>query len=173
MKKLAIVTTALSVLPAYGWADGGHFPPPHPPPVAVQPFRSPVVVPRFAQPMVPSVPFVPFIQQPVVVPPPVYVVPPAPVYAPPPVAWAPPPIVISPQLPVIQPDEITRKVQWSLNQLMGTNLNIDGIMGPDTASTLISFQMVNGLVPDGIAGTYTLLALDAQLRAANIPLPRY
>jgi len=56
------------------------------------------------------------------------------------------------------PDYI-RWVQRSLNSLLGLNLKVDGIMGPQTRSAIRSFQQKQGLVADGVVGANTEAAL--------------
>src|SRR5262245_17943490 len=48
--------------------------------------------------------------------------------------------------------EYVRCVQSSLNQLLGTRLAVDGIIGPQTQSAIRSFQQQQRLVADGIVG---------------------
>jgi len=63
-----------------------------------------------------------------------------------------------------------RWVQSALNNIIGLNLNVDGIMGPQTSSAIRGFQQKNGLVVDGVAGPKTESALRAAL--GNSPIPR-
>jgi outer membrane protein OmpA-like peptidoglycan-associated protein len=58
-----------------------------------------------------------------------------------------------------------RWVQSSLNQILGTRLRVDGIMGDQTHSAIRSFQELQGLVADGIVGPQT----QAELIAAGAP----
>lgn len=53
-----------------------------------------------------------------------------------------------------------KKLQLLLN-LFGHNLSVDGVFGPATRAAIVSFQSVNGLVPDGIVGPKTLAKLKA------------
>ena len=46
-------------------------------------------------------------------------------------------------------------VQHSLNQIMGTNLFVDGIIGPATKQVTQEFQESIGLSPDGFVGPQT------------------
>ncbi len=48
-----------------------------------------------------------------------------------------------------------RWVQQSLNQILGTRLAIDGVIGSQTRSAIRSFQTRHGLVVDGIVGPLT------------------
>lgn len=54
-------------------------------------------------------------------------------------------------------------VQSSLNAILGLNLSVDGIMGPQTSRAIRSFQQKNGLVADGVVGSKTEAALRAAL----------
>lgn len=54
-------------------------------------------------------------------------------------------------------------VQASLNRVQGSNLVVDGIMGPKTRAAIITFQKSKGLVADGIVGPKTEAALIAAL----------
>jgi len=57
-------------------------------------------------------------------------------------------------------------VKWyqaALNQLMGINLEIDGIVGRETQDAVINFQQMWGLNIDGIVGPETDYALNAAL----------
>jgi len=56
-------------------------------------------------------------------------------------------------------------VQSALNQIMGPQLKVDGIMGPKTRSVIRSFQQEKGLKVDGIVGSKT----EAALRAEGAP----
>jgi hypothetical protein len=56
-------------------------------------------------------------------------------------------------------------VQSALNQIMGTLLKVDGIMGPKTRGIVRSFQQARGLKVDGIVGPKT----EDVLRAAGAP----
>jgi phosphatidylserine/phosphatidylglycerophosphate/cardiolipin synthase-like enzyme/outer membrane protein OmpA-like peptidoglycan-associated protein len=59
--------------------------------------------------------------------------------------------------------EFVRWAQQSLNTLLGLNLAVDGIMGPQTRSAVRSFQQQRGLTVDGIVGPQTEAALHAAL----------
>ena len=54
-------------------------------------------------------------------------------------------------------------VQRSLNQVMGSGLTVDGIIGPNTRAAIIAFQKSEGLEVDGIAGPITQAALQRRL----------
>jgi peptidoglycan hydrolase-like protein with peptidoglycan-binding domain len=57
-------------------------------------------------------------------------------------------------------------VKWyqaALNQLMGYNLAIDGIIGPETQDAVINFQQMWGLTIDGIVGPETDYYLNTAL----------
>jgi peptidoglycan hydrolase-like protein with peptidoglycan-binding domain len=61
-------------------------------------------------------------------------------------------------------------VQHTLNQVLGTNLPVDGVMGPDTRDAVRQFQQRQGLPVDGILGPQTERALaDARARPAAPP----
>lgn len=60
-----------------------------------------------------------------------------------------------------------RWVQSSLNQIMGLQLTVDGVVGPQTRSALRSFQQRQGLTADGIVGPQT----EQALVAAGAPPP--
>lgn len=62
-----------------------------------------------------------------------------------------------------------RWIQKSLNNIMGFQLKIDGIMGPLTRSAVRSFQQRWGLVVDGIVGINTENALRAAGRQPLVP----
>jgi outer membrane protein OmpA-like peptidoglycan-associated protein len=61
-----------------------------------------------------------------------------------------------------------RWVQQSLNQILGTQLALDGISGPQTRGAIRDFQQRRGLVIDGIVGPQTEAAL---VRAGAPPPP--
>lgn len=58
----------------------------------------------------------------------------------------------------------TTALQTSL-KLLGYEITIDGIYGPQTEGVVRDFQSKNGLEVDGIAGPLTLAAIDAKLNA--------
>jgi peptidoglycan hydrolase-like protein with peptidoglycan-binding domain len=60
-----------------------------------------------------------------------------------------------------------RWIQSSLNQILGTQLVVDGIVGPKTRSAVRSFQQQRGLTVDGIVGPMT----EAAMIAAGAPAP--
>ncbi|CAG0937544.1 hypothetical protein TFLX_06482 [Thermoflexales bacterium] len=60
-----------------------------------------------------------------------------------------------------QSSEYTRWVQSTLNQVLGLQLPIDGVLGIETRSAIRSFQQQQGLPPDGIVGPATEAALTA------------
>lgn len=60
------------------------------------------------------------------------------------------------------PDYI-RWVQDSLNKVLGLQLKVDGIMGPQAKSAIRSFQQRQGLVADGVLGPNTESALRTTL----------
>ena len=62
-----------------------------------------------------------------------------------------------------------RWVQRSLNQIMGLNLAVDGIVGTYTRSAIRSFQQQRGLTVDGIVGPQTEAALKAALAGGGAP----
>lgn len=64
--------------------------------------------------------------------------------------------------------EYIRWVQSSLNKILGLNLAIDGVMGPQTRSAIRSFQQKNGLIADGIIGPKTESTLIAR-GAGSLP----
>lgn len=68
------------------------------------------------------------------------------------------------------PDYI-RWVQDSLNQVLGLQLKVDGIMGPQTRSAIRTFQQQKGLVTDGISGPKTEAALRSSLGISTPPSP--
>ncbi|QBY55928.1 peptidoglycan-binding protein (plasmid) [Cupriavidus oxalaticus] len=55
--------------------------------------------------------------------------------------------------------EYKRWIQQSLNQVLGTQLIVDGILGPQTVGAIRRFQQQRGLVVDGIVGPLTEQAL--------------
>jgi peptidoglycan hydrolase-like protein with peptidoglycan-binding domain len=55
--------------------------------------------------------------------------------------------------------EYRRWVQASLNQLQGSRLTVDGIIGPLTRSAIRTFQQRHGLAVDGVVGPNTEAAL--------------
>ncbi len=55
--------------------------------------------------------------------------------------------------------EDVRWVLRSLNSILGLNLKVDGIMGPQTRSAIRSLQQRQGLVADGVVGPKTEAAL--------------
>lgn len=54
-----------------------------------------------------------------------------------------------------------RRVQQSLNKVMGLNLKVDGIMGPETRNAVRTFQERRGLPITGLVGPDTERALIA------------
>lgn len=58
-----------------------------------------------------------------------------------------------------EPSGFTRWVQSVLNQVMGTRLPLDGLLGPATRSALRAFQERQGLDPTGVMGPATEAAL--------------
>ena len=54
-----------------------------------------------------------------------------------------------------------RWVQRSLNQILGSQLAVDGIMGPKTRGAVRTFQAQRGLAVDGVVGPKTEAALVA------------
>jgi peptidoglycan hydrolase-like protein with peptidoglycan-binding domain len=46
-------------------------------------------------------------------------------------------------------------LQRSLNTLIGADLTVDGIYGPNTKDAVRRFQKANGLQVDGVAGPIT------------------
>lgn len=70
-----------------------------------------------------------------------------------------------------QPDRrspaYARWIQQSLNQILGTRLAVDGIIGPQTRSATRSFQSQRGLTADGIVGPIT----ERAMLAAGAPSP--
>jgi peptidoglycan hydrolase-like protein with peptidoglycan-binding domain len=65
-----------------------------------------------------------------------------------------------------------RWVQQSLNQILGTRLAVDGVLGPLTRSAVRSFQQRYGLAVDGIVGPITEAALQAALGGASPQPPQ-
>ena len=66
----------------------------------------------------------------------------------------------TPKRPVIRippsgTKDYNKWVQHSLNQIMSTNLYIDGIIGPATKQVMQEFQESIGLSPDGLIGPQT------------------
>lgn len=55
------------------------------------------------------------------------------------------------------------ELQHSLNQLLGTTVTVDGKYGNQTLQAVKQFQLTQGLVPDGIAGTKTNHAINREL----------
>ena len=62
-------------------------------------------------------------------------------------------------------------VQRSLNQVMGSGLAVDGVMGPNTRAAITAFQRSEGLAADGIAGPLTQAALQRRLTSPYRPAP--
>ncbi len=56
-----------------------------------------------------------------------------------------------------------RWIQESLNKILPSRLKIDEIMGPETRSTIRSFQKRQGLIVDGVVGPRTEAAIQAAL----------
>jgi phosphatidylserine/phosphatidylglycerophosphate/cardiolipin synthase-like enzyme len=65
--------------------------------------------------------------------------------------------------------EYIRRVQQSLNQILGLNLSTDGIMGARTRSAIRSFQQKRGLGVDGIVGAQTEAAIKVALSESTTP----
>jgi peptidoglycan hydrolase-like protein with peptidoglycan-binding domain len=55
-------------------------------------------------------------------------------------------------------------VQDSLNKVLGTDLVVDGDMGPKTHDVIKQFQAAHGLEADGWMGPLTAAALDAAIK---------
>lgn len=79
-------------------------------------------------------------------------------------------IIHSPYLPVLEPypaepepsgSERIRWLQDCLNQVMGLQLPVNGLMGPETRSVIRSFQRERGIRASGIVGPDTAEALQA------------
>ncbi len=66
--------------------------------------------------------------------------------------------------------EYARWIQRSLNRIMGLNLAVDGVIGPQTRSAIRGFQAQHGLVVDGVVGPITESAMIA---AGADPPPGY
>jgi outer membrane protein OmpA-like peptidoglycan-associated protein len=60
-------------------------------------------------------------------------------------------------------------IQASLNQILGLNLAVNGIMETNTRSAIRSFQQQNGLSVDGIVGPITEKAIGKKLGSAGLP----
>jgi hypothetical protein len=56
-------------------------------------------------------------------------------------------------------------VQESLNTLTGSNLDIDGRIGPATTAAVTKYQESKGLDPDGWIGMLTLSAIEQDMLA--------
>ena len=75
---------------------------------------------------------------------------------------------ISPSIPLTIPPtplpgtrQYNQWIQSSLNQIMETNLIVDGIIGPLTTQVIRTFQELAGLYPvDGIVGPQTQTAIE-------------
>jgi len=61
-----------------------------------------------------------------------------------------------------------RWLQNALNQVLGTQLTVDGDTGPATRRAVRSFQSRSGLTADGIAGPRTLGALREALQSSGV-----
>jgi peptidoglycan hydrolase-like protein with peptidoglycan-binding domain len=72
-------------------------------------------------------------------------------------------------VPTLDISEYVRWVQQSLNTILGINLPINGVMGPETRSAIGRFQQSAGLPVDGIAGPPTAQALAAALSGQGAP----
>ena len=84
--------------------------------------------------------------------------------------YEPIPIVDEPYSSEPEPprSERTRWVQDCLNQAVGTQLPVTGVMGPETRSVVRSFQRQQGLRVTGIAGPDTEEALKAACSGQNV-----
>lgn len=60
-----------------------------------------------------------------------------------------------------------KQLQQELNQVLGLNLTVDGIIGPNTKAAIKQFQQKVGLTPDGIYGPQTADALAKALQNLN------
>lgn len=67
--------------------------------------------------------------------------------------------------------EHVRWVQGCLNQVMGLQLPLDGIMGPPVRSAIRSFQELHKLPVDGLLGPDTEQALKGACKAESQPTP--
>src|SRR5690606_17284811 len=65
--------------------------------------------------------------------------------------------------------EDVRWVQSALNQVMGIDLAVNGIMGPATRNAVRDFQTREGLPVDGIVGPQTREALARAQSAGGAP----
>jgi lysozyme family protein len=66
--------------------------------------------------------------------------------------------------PAPEPKYDVKWVQDSLNKVLGTNLKVDGDMGPTTHDAIKQFQSAHGLEADGWMGPLTAAALDAAIK---------
>lgn len=62
-----------------------------------------------------------------------------------------------------------KQLQQELNQVLHTNLQVDGIIGDQTISAIKAFQHIAGLNVDGIYGPKTAEALSKALAGLNKP----
>jgi Putative peptidoglycan binding domain/OmpA family len=60
-------------------------------------------------------------------------------------------------------NEYSQWVQASLNQILGLQLAVDGVVGPQTRSAIRDFQNRQGLLADGVVGPITEAAILAAL----------
>jgi len=68
----------------------------------------------------------------------------------------------NPGQPTISPGatgDVVRRLQRALRRLPDLGLDVDGIFGPDTETTVIEFQQGESLAPDGVVGPLTWQAL--------------
>jgi outer membrane protein OmpA-like peptidoglycan-associated protein len=63
--------------------------------------------------------------------------------------------------------------QRSLNQVLGSGLIVDGVVGSETQRAIRAFQQSEGLVVDGVFGSVTEAALLAAVASANPSLPSF
>lgn len=69
--------------------------------------------------------------------------------------------------------EGTKWVQYTLNQICGTDINVDGIFGQKTKDVVIAYQHSKGLAPDGIVGVDTRKHIKTDLGISVDPVISY
>ncbi|GLG01580.1 hypothetical protein Alches_16200 [Alicyclobacillus hesperidum subsp. aegles] len=63
--------------------------------------------------------------------------------------------------------DAVKALQQDLNKVLGLNIAVDGIYGPQTAAAVKSFQLQHGLTVDGIYGQQTAAAMAQALGALD------
>lgn len=87
-------------------------------------------------------------------------------YAKAPAVLSQPRVLPGTQRPAAAPIGSRNQIAWvqeNLNRILGSNLVVDGILGPLTKSAVITFQSLRGIAADGIPGPVTQAEINKAL----------